>query len=138
MKKLFGFNLDDEVQEKTSAASTPEEKKGPNPLGALLTQIKQSKGQKKYLNDRINDSASEDSQGMKLNLSRKEFAAEEGAWGVGDYVAKKDLYTVDVTSVDIFSLARHGRLKELRQVLDHGVDPNSKDRHGNTILIVGA
>lgn len=138
MKKLFGFNLDDEVEEKTAVASTPEEKKGPNPLGSLLTQIKQSKGQKKYLNDRINDSASEDSQGMKLNLSRKEFVAEEGAWGIGDYMAKKDLYTVDVTSVDIFSLARHGRLKELRQVLEHGVDPNSKDRHGNTILIVGA
>ena len=53
-------------------------------------------------------------------------------------MAQKDHYTVDVTSVDIFSLARHSRLKQLRQVLEHGVDPNSKDRYGNTILIVGA
>ena len=37
MKKLFGFNLYDEAEEKTAVASTPEEKKGANPLSALLT-----------------------------------------------------------------------------------------------------
>lgn len=40
MKKLFGFNLEDAVEEKTAVASTPEESKGPNPLSSRLTQIK--------------------------------------------------------------------------------------------------
>jgi uncharacterized protein len=43
-----------------------------------------------------------------------------------------------VASVDIFSLARHGKFLQLQALLEHGIDPNSKDRHGNTILIVGA
>lgn len=47
-------------------------------------------------------------------------------------------YNIDVTSVDIFSLARHGRFPELEQLMQMGVDPNSKDKQGNTILIVGA
>ena len=38
----------------------------------------------------------------------------------------------------MFSLARHGRKQDLRQVLEMGVDPNSKDKYGNTILIIGA
>ena len=45
---------------------------------------------------------------------------------------------VDITSVDIFSLARHSRLAELKAVLEHGVDPNSRDKAGNTVLIVAA
>ena len=45
---------------------------------------------------------------------------------------------MDITSVDVFSLARHNRLAELKAVLDHGVDPNSRDKAGNTILIVAA
>ena len=47
-------------------------------------------------------------------------------------------YEIDVTSVDIFSLARHGRFPQLEQLLSMGVDPNSKDKYGNTILIIGA
>ena len=41
-------------------------------------------------------------------------------------------------SYDIFSLARHGRFMELEAVLLHGLDPDSRDMYGNTILIVGA
>ena len=48
----------------------------------------------------------------------------------------KAAVSIDITSVDIFSLARHGRMHELRAVLEHGVDPNSKDKSGNTVLIV--
>ena len=50
---------------------------------------------------------------------------------------RKD-FEVDITSVDIFSLARHGHTQELKAILEYGVDPNSKDKTGNTILIVGA
>ncbi|TNV75415.1 hypothetical protein FGO68_gene15835 [Halteria grandinella] len=46
--------------------------------------------------------------------------------------------TIDVSSIDIFSLARHGRFQQLKQVLELGVDPNSKDKYGNTIVIIGA
>jgi ankyrin repeat protein len=43
-----------------------------------------------------------------------------------------------VSSIDIFSLARHGRFQQLKQVLELGVDPNSKDKFGNTLLLIGA
>ena len=46
--------------------------------------------------------------------------------------------TIDVASIDIFSLARHGRFQQLKQVLDLGVDPNSKDKYGNSLAIIGA
>jgi len=46
--------------------------------------------------------------------------------------------SVDVTSVDIFSLARFGKFQQLKKIFEMGVDPNSRDRFGNTILIVGA
>mmetsp|Transcript_15917 Transcript_15917/g.15331 ORF Transcript_15917/g.15331 Transcript_15917/m.15331 type:complete len:128 (+) Transcript_15917:22-405(+) len=46
--------------------------------------------------------------------------------------------SLDVSSVDVFSLARHGRFQQLQKILQMGVDPNSKDKNGNTILIIGA
>jgi len=46
--------------------------------------------------------------------------------------------SIDVTSVDIFSLARFGKFQQLKKIFDMGVDPNSRDKFGNTILIVGA
>ena len=45
---------------------------------------------------------------------------------------------IDISTIDIFSLARHGRINELKKVFELGIDPNSKDRYGNTILIIGA
>jgi ankyrin repeat protein len=39
---------------------------------------------------------------------------------------------------DIFSLARHSRAVELENLLLKGVDPDSKDNNGNTILLVAA
>ena len=50
---------------------------------------------------------------------------------------KRD-FEIDITSVDVFSRARHGHIAELKACFEHGVDPNSKDKHGNTVLIVGA
>ena len=40
--------------------------------------------------------------------------------------------------MDIFSYARHNRLNQLKQILELGIDPNSKDKYGNTLLIIGA
>ncbi|CDW73181.1 rel-associated pp40 [Stylonychia lemnae] len=54
------------------------------------------------------------------------------------YFNDPDEVSIDVSSVDIFSLARHGRFQQLKKILELGVDPNSKDKFGNTILIVGA
>lgn len=39
---------------------------------------------------------------------------------------------------DIFSLARHGKYVELEALLIKGLNPDSKDEYGNTILIIGA
>ncbi len=57
---------------------------------------------------------------------------------VKDIIDQNKKYEVDVTSVDLFSLARHGKFLQLKALLEEGVDPNSKDRFGNTIVIVGA
>ena len=44
----------------------------------------------------------------------------------------------DIAAVDIFSLANNGKTKTLQTALEMGIDPNSTDRNGNTILIIGA
>ncbi len=45
---------------------------------------------------------------------------------------------LDVSSIDIFSLARHGKISTLKHVFELGIDPNSRDMFGNTIIIVAA
>ena len=45
---------------------------------------------------------------------------------------------IDISTVDIFSQARHGHIAELKSILEFGIDPNSKDKYGNTLLIIGA
>ena len=45
---------------------------------------------------------------------------------------------IDLSTVDIFSLARRGRINLLKQMLEYGIDPNSKDKFGNTLIIIGA
>jgi len=44
----------------------------------------------------------------------------------------------DITSADVFSLAMNGRIKQLKMALEMGIDPNSKDRNGNSLIILGA
>ena len=39
---------------------------------------------------------------------------------------------------DIFSYARHGHYKELEKLFLEGINPDSKDRFGNTLLIISA
>ena len=41
-----------------------------------------------------------------------------------------------INDYDIFSLARHNRYVELEDLFLKGVDPDSRDNYGNTILIV--
>lgn len=43
-----------------------------------------------------------------------------------------------VVTEDIFSLARHGRVHEINDLFRGGIDPDSIDKHGNTILIIAA
>lgn len=45
---------------------------------------------------------------------------------------------VDLNHIDIFSAARHAKAESLKKVLEMGVDPNSRDKFGNTILLIGA
>lgn len=45
---------------------------------------------------------------------------------------------IDHEYYDIFSLSRHGKYMELEAILLKGVDPDSRDCFGNTILLVGA
>lgn len=44
----------------------------------------------------------------------------------------------DLEYEDFFSLARHGRFGQLRKALKLGFEVDSRDEHGNTILIIGA
>ena len=62
----------------------------------------------------------------------------KGKWTADNVFINQAKDEVDVSSLDVFSLARHNRMKELKQIIDMGVDPNSKDKNGNTIMIVGA
>ena len=45
---------------------------------------------------------------------------------------------ISFTDVNVFSLARHGHFLELEEILRAGLDPNSRDEKGNTILIMAA
>ena len=89
--------------------------------------------------DRLNSSGSNATDtGSEQVAPKQDFVGGPGGWDFTEYMHNKTEIDIDITSVDIFSLARHGRLKELNAILAHGVDPNSKDKHGNTVLIVGA
>lgn len=46
--------------------------------------------------------------------------------------------TQDFDDIDIFSLARHGRYGRLKEALEAGIDVESRDDSGNTILLIGA
>ncbi|CAI2380208.1 unnamed protein product [Moneuplotes crassus] len=50
----------------------------------------------------------------------------------------EDNDSFDIASADIFSLARNSKTQTLQTALKMGIDPNSKDKFGNTILIIGA
>ena len=52
--------------------------------------------------------------------------------------SKDEQSVFDISSVDIFSLARNGKISLLQTSLMSGIEPNSTDKNGNTILIIGA
>lgn len=85
--------------------------------------------------DRITE---RDSETDTSKSASENFIGGSGVWDFAQYAKNRQELDIDISSVDVFSLARHGRLTELRAVLQHGVDPNSKDSFGNTILMVGA
>lgn len=51
---------------------------------------------------------------------------------------KKYYRPIDYEYYDIFSFARHNKFIEIETLLFKGIDPDSRDMNGNTILIVGA
>ena len=51
---------------------------------------------------------------------------------------EKEFHINFMNDYDIFSLARHGRYIELESLFLNGIDPDSKDNFGNTILIIAA
>jgi len=76
-----------------------------------------------------------------MNAQQIKDLEKEGRYDTTQYMKmgeKQKHVPVDVSSIDIFSLTRHGSLNQVRLLLDEGVDPNSKDKYGNTILIVAA
>ncbi|RHY02151.1 hypothetical protein DYB30_011926 [Aphanomyces astaci] len=49
----------------------------------------------------------------------------------------KDIaFAKPVKPVDVFSLARHNRVDDVRAVLDRGLPVNTPDEHGNSLLII--
>ena len=47
-------------------------------------------------------------------------------------------YLLSLCNYDIFSFARHGHYKELEKLFLEGINPDSKDKYGNTLLIISA
>ena len=47
-------------------------------------------------------------------------------------------YLLSLCKYDIFSFARHGHYKELEKLFLEGISPDSKDKYGNTLLIISA
>ena len=47
-------------------------------------------------------------------------------------------YLLSLCNYDIFSYARHGHYKELEKLFLEGINPDSKDKFGNTLLIISA
>ncbi|CAG9323813.1 unnamed protein product [Blepharisma stoltei] len=41
-----------------------------------------------------------------------------------------------IINQNVFSLARHGKRKELEDLFKGGIDPDSLDRNGNTLFII--
>jgi len=54
------------------------------------------------------------------------------------YVNEYDIDSRRMGSVDIFSLARHGRVDEIEDMLMNGTAVNQTDEHGNSILAIGS
>ena len=44
----------------------------------------------------------------------------------------------NISNYNIFSFARHNNYSQLEALFIQGLDPNSKDEHGNTVLIIAA
>eukprot|EP00347_Sterkiella_histriomuscorum_P014401 403361005 len=78
----------------------------------------------------------EDDDGQKQQMRKKQDQQHQKKSQM--YFDDPDDISIDVSSIDIFSLARHGRFQQLKKILEMGVDPNSKDKFGNTVLIIGA
>ena len=92
-----------------------------------------------------NKSGASQSSGLtmtQMRLTKEEIEKDlsgEGRFDANAFIKmEKGGLPIDVSAVDIFSLTRHGRLTQVKQLLDLGVDPNSKDKYGNTLLIVAA
>ena len=47
-------------------------------------------------------------------------------------------YLLSLCNYDIFSFARHGHYKEIEKLFLEGINPDSKDKFGNTLLIISA
>jgi ankyrin repeat protein len=51
----------------------------------------------------------------------------------------KSMYILNNIQIyDIFSFARHNKYEYLESLFEQGLNPDSKDEHGNTILIIAA
>ena len=101
-------------------------------------------------NSKSNEVSNSKSQEVSSNIINK--SSEESSNNSGNFVNSIDLFDKSESSensrkmykpfnfeeYDIFSLSRHGRFIELETILLRGVDPDSRDSYGNTILIIGA
>ena len=63
--------------------------------------------------DRINSSGSDatDTGSETRKEAKKDYIGGPGGWDFTEYMMNKGNVDIDITSVDVFSLARHGHLK---------------------------
>jgi len=83
-----------------------------------------------------NDSNDEELEELESNSSVLETSSSKEI-----SIQLEDLHNdakINFLDYDIFNFARYGKYAEIELLLLNGLDPDSKDEFGNTILIIGA
>ena len=83
----------------------------------MMSQLQKKKHVSKF-DDRLNSSGSDRTDtGTDPSQAKKDYMGGDGGWDYTRYTQSRASIEIDIGSVDIFSLARHGHLAELNAVL---------------------
>ena len=78
----------------------------------------------------------------KISFNKKTYIEEEDEINDSLSFDEEDNKSMNIINniqiYDIFSFARHNKYQYLESLFEQGLNPDSKDEHGNTILIIAA